>query len=81
MEDDSQAEDDTTVDNDQFWSELLEQNYAELFHSFNVTGEEKEVMKELMAASLRAERKELEKQRRPKRQAGFPGDTNKNSDK
>jgi len=82
VEDDTEREDETSIDDEQIWAELLEQNYAELFHSFNVTGEEKEVMKELVAASMRAEQQELKKQRRPKRQAGFPGATRReNSNK
>ena len=36
VEDDTEAEDETSMDDEQIWAELLEQNYAELFHSFNV---------------------------------------------
>ena len=61
------------------WSEILENKYSQLFNTFNVTGEEKEVMKELLQAAIRAEKKEQDLKKRPKRQAGFPGSTRKNS--
>lgn len=78
LEDDVESEEETSIDDENVWLEILENNYAELFTSFNITGEEKEVMKELVAASMRAERQQHENLKRPKRQAGFPGSTRKN---
>ena len=67
------------LDNGAIWSEILESKYSQLFNTFNVTGEEREVMKELLQAALRAEEREQDLKKRPKRQAGFPGSTKKNS--
>ena len=67
------------LDNGDIWSEILENKYSQLFNTFNVTGEEREVMKELLQAALRAEQREQDLKKRPKRQAGFPGSTRKNS--
>jgi len=67
------------VDNGAIWSEILENKYSQLFNTFNVTGEEREVMKELLQAALRAEQREQVLKNRPKRQAGFPGSPKKNS--
>ena len=78
LEDDVEFEEGTSIDDEKIWLEILENNYAELFTSFNITGEEKEIMKGLVAASMQAERKEHENLKRPKRQAGFPGSTRKN---
>jgi len=67
------------LDDDAIWSEILENKYSQLFNTFNVTGNEKEVMKELLQAALRAEKREHDLKKRPKRQAGFPGSTRKNN--
>jgi hypothetical protein len=82
VEDEFESEGEANLNEDNIWSEILENNYSELFRTFNVTGEEKDVMKELMESAMRAERKEQDLKRRPKRQAGFPGATRrKNRDK
>jgi len=79
IEDDMEAGDSFLLHDDAVWSEILENKYSQLFNTFNVTGEEKEVMKELLQAAIRAEKKEQDLKKRPKRQAGFPGSTRKNS--
>ena len=71
------SENNDSLDDDTIWSEILENNYAQLFNTFNVTGEEREVAKELIEAAIRAEEREKDLKRRPKRQAGFPGATRK----
>lgn len=67
------------LDNGAIWSEILENKYSQLFNTFNVTGEEREVMKELLQSALRAEQREQDLKKRPKRQAGFPGSPKKGS--
>jgi len=79
IEDDMESGDSFLLHDDAVWSEILENKYSQLFNTFNVTGEEKEVMKELLQAAIRAEKKEQDLKKRPKRQAGFPGSTRKNS--
>jgi len=79
IEDDMEAGDTFLLHDDAVWSEILENKYSTLFNTFNVTGEEKEVMKELLQAAIRAEKKEQDLKKRPKRQAGFPGSTRKNN--
>ena len=79
IEDDIEAGDSFLLHDDAVWSEILENKYSQLFNTFNVTGEEKEVMKELLQAAIRAEKKEQDLKKRPKRQAGFPGSTRKNN--
>ena len=79
VEDELDHEGDTNIDDDDIWSEILENNYSQLFNTFNVTGEEKDVAKELLEAAMRAERREQDLKMRPKRQAGFPGATRKNN--
>lgn len=79
VEDELDHEGDANIDDDAIWSEILENNYSQLFNTFNVTGEEKDVVKELLEASMRAERREQDLKMRPKRQAGFPGATRKNN--
>jgi len=79
IEDDIEAGDSFLLHDDAVWSQILENKYSQLFNTFNVTGEEKEVMKELLQAAIRAEKKEQDLKKRPKRQAGFPGSTRKNN--
>jgi len=79
IEDDIEAGDSFLLHDDAVWSEILENKYSQLFNTFNVTGEDKEVMKELLQAAIRAEKKEQDLKKRPKRQAGFPGSTRKNN--
>jgi len=51
-----------------FWQDFVAANYEELFKSFNITGNDQEVLKELVSSAIN----------RPKRQAGFPGATKEN---
>ena len=67
------------ITDEAIWSEIIENKYSQLFNTFNVTGDEREVMKELLQAAIRAEQREQDLKKRPKRQAGFPGSTRKNS--
>jgi len=79
IDEDMESVDLSGISDEAIWSEIIENKYSQLFNTFNVTGDEREVMKELLQAAIRAEQREQDLKKRPKRQAGFPGSTRKNS--
>jgi hypothetical protein len=60
---------------EEFLNDAVDETYGDLFKSFNVTLEDREVLKSLVLSSWGAA------QQRSKRQAGFPGSQEKDSNK
>merc|ERR1719259_733102 len=64
-----EAGDDEDGKDSEFWREFFAENYADLFHAFNVSGDQQEAFKELALSAIVSAAGDS----RPKRQAGFPG--------